>query len=141
MNCNKNNFLNLIVMGKTNFASNLFCAFSDLYEAKFIHIPNLLKGFIELYFDNFEANAFIASFNLKKPSIGYLIKDRKFYYNLLYTTLKLDDLSYLANRFKEIDDKHNLTDEQCLTLAKSFKKNIDKFIDAAIGKEDDLYLD
>lgn len=138
MKYNVNKMLKLIVVGKDSFSENLFSIFYDLYQIKHIHIPKLLDGFIKLYLGSDYIEATFEAYSLVKSSLYKIIPNRQFYYNLVYNALKLDNTDYLTSRFKEIDINNTLTEEQCLDMAKSFKRNLNKFIDIAMKKDYDI---
>lgn len=117
------NFLNILITNKCRTYGNMSLILRHLYKLKNKHLSNLLIAYIKLYVDG-DYNDILWQSSWMHNIIIEGLSDRKFYYDFIFQTLKLDDLSYLTSYLKDIDKQYNLPDKKYEKIAESFKRNL-----------------
>ena len=131
--------LKVITLENNDFYLDAFYMFEGLYESKYIHLPELMRGYIDLYVDGDDLTVRIEASNFKRNCFRSLSNDKEFYYKFIFNALKLSDLNYLSSYLKEIDNGRNLSDETYREIAESFKRNFDKIINIVVTQKTDIH--
>lgn len=136
---NLHNILKVITLENNDFYHDAFYMFEGLYESKYIHLPELMRGYIDLYVDGDDLVLRIEASNFKRNYYRKLSNEREFFYRFIFNSLNLSDLVHLSSYLKEIDINHDLPDETYGEIAESFKRNFDRIIDIVVTQKIDIH--